>query len=84
MLGVTPRRKWAELRSRWSVRWDLLSLRFLRQPLNLEEDDRQFCLTPPAEEDREVERERQISVSETYSGASLHFAVTLSPGKPPR
>lgn len=53
--GVTPNRKWAELRSSVLLMWDLTSCRFLRQPLNLELMDRQFCLTSTVRDQEKLE-----------------------------
>lgn len=67
-LGVTPNRKWAELRWRTSVRWDLMSWRLLRQPLNLELIDRQFCFTPSGTERQTGgQRDGQVSVCHTQT-----------------
>lgn len=92
-LGVTPNRKWAELRWRASVRWDLMSWRLLRQPLNLELIDRQFCFTPSGTE-RQTGGQRQTGgwkerqtgqcLSETHHGVLLSPTDRCSPRYPPR
>lgn len=77
-LGVTPNRKWAELRWRASVRWDLMSWRLLRQPLNLELIDRQFCFTPSGTERqaiKETERQTDGQRDGQFSVCQRHIMV---------
>lgn len=93
-LGVTPNRKWAELRWSVSVRWDLMSWRLLRHPLNLELIDRQFCFTLSGIEiqtgeqrdrdaDRWTERQAGQCLSETHDGVLVSPTGRHSPGYPP-
>lgn len=90
--GVTPNRKWAELRSSVLLMWDLTSCRFLRQPLNLELMDRQFCLTSTVRDQEkleevgwtrtQIETRRGVGSAErlTWESAQIHGVVGFSRG----
>lgn len=54
-----------------------MSCSFLRQPLNLELIDRQFCFTPAGTE-RQTGKERQVDRDTDWSVSITHHDVYIS------